>query len=73
MSWYSWVLRNFFNFTKLFEKGNEVFLGNKEGDSLVFMAIDSQLDSPDWLHYGFCVESAEEVTKIYMKMKLNEF
>ena len=60
---------SFFNFKKLFEASGEVFLGNQEGDLLALLPIDSPVDSPNWLHFGFCVESAEEVKSLYKQMK----
>lgn len=60
---------SFFNFRKLFDADGEIFLGNQEGDLLALLPIDSPVDSPNWLHFGFCVQSAEEVQRLYKQMK----
>lgn len=59
----------FFDFEKLFEAGKEVFLKNERGDLLAIALVDSEVDSPKWLHFGFCVDSPQQVRKMYEKMQ----
>ncbi len=46
----------------------ERFLGNDDGFLLAISSVDSPADPPKWLHFGFCVSSAEEVQRRYEEM-----
>ncbi len=61
----------FFDFKKKFDQGIAVFLENKRGDLLALTAIDHPVNSPNWLHFGFVVESQKEVRDLYERMKSN--
>ncbi len=61
----------YFDFRKKFDQGRTVFLENKRGDLLALTAIDKPIDSPNWLHFGFIVESQKEVREMYERMKSN--
>lgn len=57
-----------FGFRLLFEELGERFLGNDDGFLLAISSVDSPADPPAWLHFGFCVGSAEEVERRYEQM-----
>ena len=61
----------FFGFAEKFDQGRTVFLENKRGDLLAITLIDYPIESPKWLHFGFMLESQEEVRKMYERMKSN--
>jgi catechol 2,3-dioxygenase-like lactoylglutathione lyase family enzyme len=62
---------DFFDMTLAFNHGNGVFLKDTTG---FLLAIDPILEGttvnlPSWYHHGFCLDNAEQVKTIYLKMK----
>ena len=58
-----------FGFRLLFEEMGERFLGNDDGFLLAISSVDEPADPPRWLHFGFCLDSAEAVEARYNTMK----
>lgn len=59
----------YFDFEFLFKEGNEIFMTNENGFLLALVETKSQIESPNWLHFGFCANSIDEVKETYEKMK----
>ena len=59
----------YFEFVKKYEAGGETFLENKTGFLLALLPLKEPAISPVWLHYGFTVDSADQVKKLYERMK----
>lgn len=62
---------DFFGMSLAFDHGDGIFLKDENG---FLMAIDplpagTNANLPSWYHHGFCVESADVVKSIYLKMK----
>ncbi len=59
----------YFGFEKIFDHGKGAFLKNKSKFLIAVDPIDTLPNFPEWFHFGFCLESEEEVLEIYKKMK----
>jgi catechol 2,3-dioxygenase-like lactoylglutathione lyase family enzyme len=59
----------YFNFKELFEAHGEIFLIGEGSYLLALQATDSPVETPRWFHFGFCVDSANQVKNLYKKMK----
>ncbi len=65
--------QDFFNFKVEFEHGEGVFLKDSDGFLLALDPLENneKVELPKWFHFGFCLDSAEEVKSLYEKMKAN--
>lgn len=61
----------YFGFSKKFDHGAGVFLTDKKGFMIAIDPVDQLPQFPEWYHLGFCLDSADEVFKIYDAMKMN--
>jgi lactoylglutathione lyase len=60
---------NYFGFRKGFEDGPDGFIVNDDGFVIVIDKIIQEVSFPQWFHYGFMLESPQEVTRLYDRMK----
>lgn len=62
---------NYFQFWKKSNHGEGVFLINKAGFLIAIDPVENLPTLPDWYHLGFCLNSKEDVLKLYESMKAN--
>lgn len=62
---------DFLGFTLLFEHDPGVFLEDDNGFQLALDPLEKgeKVEFPSWYHFGFCLNSKNEVKDLYEKMK----
>lgn len=62
-----------FGFKKKFDHPPGIFLECSEGKFLLAIdPVETLPELPNWYHYGFCLDSENQVLEIYNKMKAKD-
>lgn len=64
--------RRYFGFETKFDHGQGAFLTNSSDFLIAVDPVESLPELPAWYHLGFCLNSEEEVFKIYEEMKIGK-
>lgn len=60
---------DYFGFRKGFENGPDGFIVNNDGFVIVIEKAEGKTSLPEWFHFGFNLDSSEQVKELYQRMK----